>query len=146
MRVLSGLSWRLATTCCDSLGYNSACMWCWSVSFFRNYVIMKDRLGECWLAESPGFNSGIFCMELALLAFLVPGVSLDRCPCLLTAGIDRLGKEWVIETSKKEKSSTSINLRPQTTVLMEPAFTEESSLTSLSDDSITKAELNCKWK
>lgn len=25
----------------------------------RNYVIMQDRLIEHWLAESPGFNSGI---------------------------------------------------------------------------------------
>lgn len=74
-------------------------------------------------------------------------VCVNPCPCLPTAGIDWLGNGWLIEISPKGKStSTSINLRPQTAVLMEPAFTYESQLTSLSDDSITERRVRPQVK
>lgn len=87
-------------------------MWCWSVSFFRNYVIMKDRLGERWLAESPGFNSGIFYVELHRCSVSQPGFPPGTwCvfgPVFLLADSwDRLIRKWM---GNRNKSKRKINL------------------------------------
>lgn len=51
------------------------------------------------------------------------------------------------KTSQREKSTlTPINLRPQTALPKELAFTDESPLMSSNDSSITKEELSCTWK
>lgn len=111
-KVSSGLSWRIVTACCDSLGCNSAHMWCWSVSFFRNYVIMKDRFGERWLAESVlEFSTWSWHCCCVSQPGIHPGQGVCVCVSepmsLLADRWDRLIRKWM---ANRNKSKRKINL------------------------------------